>query len=71
MMEYHLAEETKYESQRDEAFHAIMDLTRHALTAEQQSQLITFYVDATHASFWAGWHSHGYQIEKVTTKVSA
>ena len=71
MMEYHLAEEAKYDSQRDEAFNAIMDLTRHALTAEQQSQLIGLYVDATHASFWAGWHAHGYQIEKVRTKVSA
>jgi hypothetical protein len=68
MLDYHKNEEYKYEAERDVAFHAIMDLTRDLLTSEQQSKLIELYVDATHASYWAGWHGHGYAIEKVETK---
>jgi hypothetical protein len=73
MMDYHKAEEDKYDAERDIAFHAIMQLTRDALTAKQQEELIKLYVDATYASYWAGWHGHGYAIEKVETerKVSA
>ena len=69
MMDYHKAEEDKHDAERDIAFHAIMDLTRSALTAKQQEELIKLYVDATYASYWAGWHGHGYAQEKV--KVSA
>jgi hypothetical protein len=50
-----------------------MDLTRQALTSEQQEQLIKLYVDATYAKYWAGWHSKGYSQAKVdaSKKVSA
>ena len=65
MIEYHEAEESKHDAEREAAFHAIMDLTRQALTGKQQEELIKLYVDATHASYWAGWHGHGYAQAKV------
>jgi hypothetical protein len=69
LSKYHYDEETKHDAEREAAFHAIMDLTRDALTAKQQEELIKLYVDATHASYWAGWHGHGHAQAKV--KVSA
>lgn len=73
LVEYHLEEEAKHDKESEVAFHAIMDLTRQALTAEQQEQLIKLYVDATYAKYWAGWHSKGYSQAKVdaSKRVSA
>lgn len=72
-IEYHVEEEAKFEAESEVAFHAIMDLTRGALTSKQQEQLIKLYVDATYAKYWAGWHAKGYSQAKIDAgrKVSA
>ena len=66
MSTYHELEVAKEDQNSDRAFHAIMELVRGSLTAQQQEQLIKLYVDATHAKFWEGWHSHGLAMSKVS-----
>lgn len=58
-IEYHQPEESKYISAEEPIFQQIMDVLRNkGLTDDETKQIIHFYVEATHAKFWEGWHSH-------------
>ena len=65
-IDYHKPEETKYIDQEEPIFSQIMDVLRNkGLTHEEQNQIIHLYVEATHAKFWEGWHSHGIAQAKM------
>lgn len=58
-LNYHKPEEAKYISQEEPIFQQIMDVLRNkGLTDDEQTRIIHLYVEATHARFWEGWHSH-------------
>lgn len=59
-IEYHQPELDKYVNQEEPIFSQIMDVLRNkGLTHDEQNKIIHLYVEATHAKFWEGWHSHG------------
>ena len=67
-VELHKPDVQKYSNLEEPLFQQIMQTLRGSITEAQTNELIRIYVEAIHAKFWEGWHSHAVATAEQTIR---